>query len=164
MRFNAASLTLAPSLIAASSEFALIPYLTDRHSFRILASCSEFTGFEQMSIRARRLDIIQLSLINRTIIAIASPCLVLPSNITETSLVPSALPGKVNSCFTLSVSCLKMRDMYCPRLELPVRRYQFFSRRGRRVSILWIGILALRNSSTTSCRYARSVKGNVLSF
>ena len=161
MRFNAALLTLAPSLIAASSEFALISYSTDRHSFRTLARCSEFTDFEQMSIRIRCCDIIQLSLINQTIIAIASPCLVLLSNITETSLVPSALPGKDNSCFTLSVSCLRMRNIYCPRLELPVRRYPFFSRRGRRVSILWIGITALRNSS---CRYARSVKGNVLSF
>ena len=163
IRSNAAWLTLAPSLIAASKEFALIPNSTQRASLRTLASSSEFTDFEQMSILIRRCVIIQSSLIKRKIIAIASPCLVLPSNITETSLVISS-PGKDSSFFILSTSCLKIRETYCPRCALWVRRYPFFSSKGRSLSTFPIGIPAFKNSSTTSCRYACSANGSVLSL
>ena len=42
----------------------------------------------------------------------APPCLVLPSNITDTSLVEPPCPGKDNSFFILSTSCLKIRVIY----------------------------------------------------
>ena len=89
----------------------------------------------------------------------ASPCL-------DTSLVvsPCRARGKDSSFFILSTSCLKIRVIYCVRLELLVRRWLFFSSRERSLSILLMGIPSFRNSSTTSCLYACWAKGSVLSW
>ena len=50
--------------------------------------------FEQTSILIERCVIPHTSTIKRTITAMAPPCLVLPSNITDTSLVEPPCPGK----------------------------------------------------------------------
>lgn len=75
----------------------------------------------------------------------ASPCLVLPLSITVTSLVIYSCPGKDSSFFILSTSCLQIRVIYRPRLELLVRRWPFFFNRERSLSILLIGIPAFKN-------------------
>ena len=104
--------------------------------------------FEQTSILIELCVIPHTSTIKRTITAMASPCLVLPSNITNTSLVEPPF-------------CLKIRVIYCPRLyQLLVRRCPFYSSRESSLSILLMGIPAFRNSFTTSCLYAWSAKGS----
>lgn len=87
----------------------------------------------------------------------ASPCLVLPSNITDTSLVICPCAGKDSSF-------LKIWVIYCARLELLVRWWPFFSSRECSLSILLMGIPAFRNSSTISCLYACWAKTSVLSW
>ena len=117
--------------------------------------------FEQTSILIELCVIPHTSTIKRTITAMASPCLVLPSNITNTSLVEPPCPGKDNSFFILSTFCLKIRVIYCPRLyQLLVRRCPFYSSRESSLSILLMEIPAFRNSLTTSCLYACSAKGS----
>ena len=44
-----------------------------------------------------------------------------------------------------SISCFKAMETYCPRLELPVSRYPFFSERDCSMSVLAIGIRAFKN-------------------
>ena len=60
----------------------------------------------------------------RTIIEMASPCLVLLSNTTDTSLVTCPCPGKESSFFIFSISCLKTRLTYCRRCVLLVGQHQ----------------------------------------
>ena len=144
---------IAPSLIAANNDFPLIPNSTHRVSLRTLASRSEFTDLEQMSIRTRRCVMFHPSSMKRTITAITSLCLLLGSKITDRSLVISTSPGTDSSLILYPSNFLLENEGYVlPETDATGKSIALFSNKGRGLYIFPMGIRAvLMTLLSTQC-------------
>ena len=144
---------IAPSLIATNNDFPLIPNSTHRVSLRTLASPSEFTDLEQMSIRMRRCVMFHPSSMKRTITAITSLCLLLGSKITDRSLVISTSPGTDSSSILYPSNFLLENEGYVlPETDATGKSIAIFSNKGRGLYIFPMGIRAvLMTLLSTKC-------------
>lgn len=144
---------IAPSLIAANNDFPLIPNSTHRVSLRTLASPSEFTDLEQMSIRTRRCVMFHPSSMKRTITAITSLCLLLGSKITDRSLVISTSPGTDSSLILYPSNFLLENEGYVlPETDATGKSIAILSNKGRGLYIFPMGIRAvLMTLLSTQC-------------
>ena len=105
------------------------------------------------------------SSMKRTISAIASLCLLLASKITDRSLVISTSPGTDSSLILYPSNFLLENEGYVlPETDATGKSIAIFSNKGRGLYIFPMGILDFKNSSITSCRYARSVRSSVRSW
>ena len=118
-----------------------------------------------MSIRMRRCVMFHPSSMKRTITAITSLCLLLGSKITDRSLVISTSPGTDSSSILYPSNFLLENEGYVlPETDATGKSIAIFSNKGRGLYIFPMGILDFKNSSITSCRYARSVRSSVRSW
>ena len=143
---NPASFTDAPSLIAARRWFGCIPYSTARHWISLWASSSAFMLLARISNLRSLCCIFQSLSMKPTIIANASPSLVLPSKITEKALLAAI------SDFTKSISFWRIMGMNSARWFGDVKRWPYFSRNGHKLSTFKRGIPAFSRASTSSYR------------
>ena len=143
---NPASFTDAPSLIAARRWFGCIPYSTARHWISLWPSSSTFMLLARISNLRSLCCIFQSLSMKRTIIANASPSLVFHQR------------SQKKHCWQLfrisqnSISFSQIMEMNSARWFRDVKRWQYFSRNGRKLSTLKRGIPAFSRVSTSSYR------------
>ena len=134
---NPASFTDAPSLIAARRWFGCIPYSTARHWISLWASSSAFMLLARISNLRSLCCIFQSLSMKRTIIANASPSLVLPIKDHRKSAVCIMKYGAVRKSCRNGRKLSTFKGEYLPSVELP----QADIDRASCLQVMWILLL-----------------------